>query len=88
MFDLHAHILPGIDDGARTPEETLEMSRVAAGYGTKAILATPHRKDVTEKWSVEHLRRLIDDMNAQNQEHEHRVTAIAGNGKPPLPGPA
>ena len=26
MFDLHAHILPGIDDGAKTPDETLEMS--------------------------------------------------------------
>ena len=44
MYDLHAHILPGVDDGSRTPEETLEMSRVAAETGTRIILATPHRK--------------------------------------------
>ena len=68
MYDLHAHILPGVDDGSRTPEETLEMSRVAAETGTRIILATPHRKDVTEDWSVGHLRRLIADMNAQNAE--------------------
>ena len=30
MYDLHAHILPGVDDGAVTPEDTLAMSRVAA----------------------------------------------------------
>ena len=78
MFDLHAHILPGIDDGARTPEDTLEMSRVAAGYGTKIILATPHRKDVTESWSVDHLHVLIDDMNAQNQEQSVELSLLLG----------
>lgn len=68
MYDLHAHILPGVDDGSRTPEETLDMSRVAAETGTRIILATPHRKDVTENWSVGHIRRLIAKMNAQNAE--------------------
>jgi protein-tyrosine phosphatase len=78
MYDLHAHILPGVDDGSRTPEETLEMSRVAAETGTKIILATPHRKDVTEDWSVGHLRRLIADMNAQNAEHSIDVSLVLG----------
>ena len=78
MFDLHAHILPGIDDGARTPKETLKISRVAARCGTKAILATPHRKDVTENWSVEHLRRLIEDMNAQNRKKGVELSLLLG----------
>ena len=78
MFDLHAHILPGIDDGARTPKETLEMSRVAARCGTKAILATPHRKDVTENWSVEYLHRLIADMNALNREQGVELPLLLG----------
>ena len=65
MYDLHAHILPGVDDGAVTPHDALAMSRVAAESGTKVVLATPHRKDVTENWSVGHLRTLISDMNAQ-----------------------
>ena len=78
MFDLHAHILPGIDDGARTPKETMEMSRVAARCGTKTILATPHRKDVTENWSVEYLHRLIADMNALNREQGVELPLLLG----------
>ena len=42
MIDLHSHILPGFDDGARNPEETAEMLRLAAENGTTDIVATPH----------------------------------------------
>ncbi len=42
MIDIHSHILPGIDDGAQTLEESLEMLRLAAFSGTTDIVATPH----------------------------------------------
>lgn len=42
MIDIHSHILPGIDDGAQTLEESLEMLRLAAASGTTDIVATPH----------------------------------------------
>lgn len=42
MIDLHIHILPGIDDGSRDMEESLEMARCAAADGIKAVVATPH----------------------------------------------
>ena len=78
MYDLHAHILPGVDDGAVTPEDTLAMSRVAAETGTKVALATPHRKDVTENWSVAYLRELISEMNAQNRAHGVELPLVLG----------
>ena len=78
MYDLHAHILPSVDDGAVTPEDTLAMSRVAAETGTKVVLATPHRKDVTENWSVAHLRALIADMNAQNRANSVDLSLVLG----------
>ena len=62
-YDLHTHILPGVDDGAKTTENTLDMARIAAQHGTRVMLATPHRKDITENWSVSHIRRLLDEMN-------------------------
>ena len=65
MYDLHAHILPAVDDGARDMDEALAMSREAARTGTKIILATPHRRDITENWSVAHIRGLLDEMNAR-----------------------
>lgn len=42
MIDIHAHILPGIDDGSSSPEESLKMLHVAAADGVKAIVVTPH----------------------------------------------
>ena len=42
MIDLHCHILPGVDDGARTIEDSVAMARMAADAGTKTICATPH----------------------------------------------
>ncbi len=42
MIDLHCHILPGVDDGAATIEDSVEMARMAAAAGTTKIVATPH----------------------------------------------
>ena len=42
MIDLHCHILPGLDDGARTETDTLDMARVAVLGGTTEIACTPH----------------------------------------------
>lgn len=42
MVDLHCHILPGIDDGARDIYDTLEMASIAVSSGVKAVVATPH----------------------------------------------
>ena len=44
MIDLHCHILPGIDDGAKSLEEAVEMCRMAAADGCRAMIATPHQR--------------------------------------------
>lgn len=43
MFvDCHSHILPGVDDGARTMQDALTMARIAVAEGTTHLFATPH----------------------------------------------
>ncbi|RLB30200.1 MAG: tyrosine protein phosphatase [Deltaproteobacteria bacterium] len=42
MIDLHCHILPGVDDGAKSLEESLLMARRAVEDGIHTIVATPH----------------------------------------------
>src|SRR5438132_4303346 len=42
MFDLHCHILPGVDDGAASLEEALAMARFCVRDGITHIAATPH----------------------------------------------
>ena len=45
MIDLHSHILPGLDDGPATAEESLELARAAVADGVDVIAATPHVRD-------------------------------------------
>ena len=45
MIDLHSHILRGIDDGARTLEDSLEIARAAVEDGIATIAGTPHVRD-------------------------------------------
>ena len=42
MVDIHTHVLPGIDDGAKDMDEAIEMCAVAADDGIDTIVATPH----------------------------------------------
>lgn len=42
MIDIHCHILPDIDDGPRTMEDSLQMARIAVADGITTIVATPH----------------------------------------------
>lgn len=40
--DMHSHLIPGIDDGAKTIEESLDLVRSLADMGFKTIITTPH----------------------------------------------
>jgi len=42
LIDIHSHVLFGLDDGARTLEESVAMLRMAAEHGTTDLVATPH----------------------------------------------
>ncbi len=42
MVDMHSHVLPGIDDGAQTPEESIVLIKKMMELGISKIIATPH----------------------------------------------
>jgi protein-tyrosine phosphatase len=42
LIDLHSHILPGVDDGAESLEESIEIARAAVAEGITILAATPH----------------------------------------------
>lgn len=45
LIDIHSHILPGIDDGAQSIEDSLNMAKLAVEEGITKIIATPHHKN-------------------------------------------
>ena len=46
-IDIHSHILPGIDDGAKTLEESVQLVTEMAGWGFDRLTCTPH---ITKKF--------------------------------------
>jgi protein-tyrosine phosphatase len=65
VIDLHSHILPGVDDGPDTLEQSLEIARAAVADGITVMAATPHvREDYptdpdTMEEGVGQLRRAL-----------------------------
>ena len=45
MRDMHCHILPGVDDGARDLNESLRMLEAAKAAGVTSVVCTPHCRD-------------------------------------------
>lgn len=45
MLDLHSHILPGVDDGSRSLDESIQMARMYVENGYDSVIVTPHYYD-------------------------------------------
>lgn len=90
MIDLHAHILPGLDDGARDLESALAMAELAAESGVTAIVATPHSNLPGRRanyWDQE-LRREFKNFQKALNDMETAVTIFPGMevfGTPEVP---
>ena len=63
MYDIHNHLLPGVDDGPEDFLESIQICEIAQSQNTKMIIATPHRKDVTENHSVHLIKDLVFNIN-------------------------
>ncbi|MFW5980773.1 MAG: tyrosine-protein phosphatase [Halanaerobiaceae bacterium] len=70
MIDLHSHILPGVDDGARNFKEALAIATIASEKGITKMVATPHfrgqeltRKNIEKK--IENLQLKIEQQGLE-----------------------
>lgn len=60
IVDLHSHFIPGVDDGARTPEEALRALVAMAAQGCDSCVTTPHVDASLTRNPVALRRRLAD----------------------------
>lgn len=71
-IDMHCHILPGVDDGAKDVDEMKEMLKIAYSEGIRCIIATPHHHPRRGKEPPEVLRRqaaILRDAAHEIDEH-------------------
>jgi len=64
MVDLHCHILPGIDDGAASMEESVAMAESAVEDGITHVVATPH-SSTEYAFDFAVVRRLRDELQSK-----------------------
>ncbi len=62
MIDIHSHILPGLDDGSKSWDMTLQMCRLAFRDGITHIVTTPHSDD-TYVYNRDRVRDLITELS-------------------------
>jgi len=69
IIDFHSHVLPGIDDGSQSPDESVTMLKMMVNQGIRRVVATPHfyaRYDEPK----EYLLKRYDAIMALREEME------------------
>lgn len=61
MIDIHTHILPGVDDGSRDWDMTLEMLKESFEAGVKKVIATPHYLPWKKNTKPEMIKQLCSE---------------------------
>jgi protein-tyrosine phosphatase len=78
FVDIHCHILPGIDDGARSWDEAREMATIAAAAGTSTLIATPHQGGAFAHNTVAAISRLVAEFQQQLDERRIPLRVLPG----------
>jgi protein-tyrosine phosphatase len=64
MVDIHCHVLYGLDDGAKTLDESKQMAEIAIADGITHVIATPH-SNAEYKFQPELIRQRCAELKAQ-----------------------
>lgn len=78
-FDIHSHILPGVDDGAKNWEVTKEMLQMAYNQGIQRMFATSHSYPNRPQKSSEELRKLTKEVEELAKEIGQDFQIFTGN---------
>jgi protein-tyrosine phosphatase len=78
FVDIHCHLLPAIDDGSKSWDETLAMARMAVADGIRTIVVTPHQLGSFSHNHGDTIRALAAEV--QNFLNEHKVPLTVSPG--------
>jgi protein-tyrosine phosphatase len=78
LIDLHSHILPGIDDGAKSLDDAIAMAQAAVADGITMLAATPHHNNGRYTNPAQSTRDAIIALNAELVERHIPLTVVTG----------
>jgi tyrosine-protein phosphatase YwqE len=71
--DIHSHLLWGIDDGARTFEDTLRLTKTLQGFGISQLITTPHIIEHVWDNSSELIKAKKADTQMELRKHQIEI---------------
>ena len=74
MIDIHSHIIPGIDDGSKDIDTTIDMLKNAANNGTSSIVATPHYCFDYGKATITEVKEYVEKLNLLAEKENINIT--------------
>jgi tyrosine-protein phosphatase YwqE len=78
MIDMHTHILPGIDDGVKTEDGSVDFARMALEDGTRVIVATPHCKEEFYMNDRQDVLTAVERLKGRLAEEQIEIELIPG----------
>lgn len=78
MIDIHCHILPGVDDGAKHMEDSIAMAKAAVSQGIHTIIATPHHKNGRYNNPKQSVLADLTTLNERIQQENIPLTILPG----------
>jgi protein-tyrosine phosphatase len=79
MIDTHLHILPGVDDGPETLEESLLLAHALVQEGVHHAVATPHYNDMFPQRSATEIQERVGDLQQELDRHGIPLRLFAGH---------
>lgn len=79
FVDIHSHILPGVDDGADSIEEAVELVKMAYKEGTRYMVATPHYRRGRFGRPVSELEKKLQELKLILKQKGIQVKVVLGN---------
>ena len=68
IIDIHCHILPGLDDGSKSEQESVQMLKLAQKQGIRGLIATPHYSPSYRKSTPGQIRELCRKLEERARE--------------------
>src|SRR5437660_1400943 len=79
MIDTHLHILPGVDDGPETMQETILLARTLVEEGIHSAIATPHYNDEFPHRSANEIRERVSVVQQELERQGISLHLFAGH---------
>lgn len=79
MIDIHSHILPFLDDGAKSEEQAMIMLEIAKSEGITSIIATPHYHGLKKSAFSEKVQESVEQLQEKLLARDINITLYPGN---------